>query len=178
MMATTVQVRPPLGAYRISPAANGTYQINPAGQWADVVGVRDRFGEWVDICAWLTHEPQRWWLRLGGEATPILGAVALAIAAAEHEPIALHATPQQWALAKIGPCIRPPGACRIECATCSLKRGACILRWDVDLRELFEGVRQIVCDGDELERWLLRSLRSWEPRVGVAQGGRRIRRAA
>jgi hypothetical protein len=155
---------PTFGIAKIVTREDGRYRPDIAGEWAAVVPVHDRFGELVDLCAWFPNEPQRWWLRLG-EATPILGTKALAIAAAEGEPINLQGTPERWLMDQGGACIRPPGACAIECATCALPRGACILRWDVDLRELFEGVARVDCDCSELRRRLLQSLRGWEPRV-------------
>ena len=115
------RVRPSLGAAPITTAANGTYKPDIAGKWAAVVPVHDRFGELVDLCAWFPDKPGRWWLRLR-EPTPILGTEALAIAAAEGEPINLHGTPERWLIAQAGACIRPPGACVIECDTCGGRR--------------------------------------------------------
>ena len=154
----------PFGIGRITTSTDGRYSLDPAREWAAIIPVRDRYGDLCDLVAWLPDEPQRWWLRLG-EATPILGTEALAIAAADGQAINLHSTPERYLIAKGPGCIRSPGVCVGECAICGLPRGACVLRWDVDIRELFEGVSRVNCDCPELERRLLQSLRGWEPRV-------------
>ena len=163
------------GIAKISTDADGRYRPEPSGEWAAIVPVRDRYSNLCDLVAWLPDEPQRWWLRNGDE-TPILGTEALALAAWDGRSIDLHSTPEHWLLAKSGTCIRPPGVCTVECDTCALPRGACVLRWDLDLRELFEGVTRVNCDCPELERRLLRSLRGWEPRVTA--GRQEVRHAA
>lgn len=165
----------PFGVSRIVTTADGRYRLYPSGDRAVIVPVRDRYGGLCDLVAWFPDQPQRWWLRIC-EATPILGTQALALAAAEGGCIKLHGTPERWLIANGPGCIRPPGACVGECAVCELPRGACVLRWDVPLAELFEGVGQVTCNSPELERRLLQALRGWEPRVTVAR--RETRRAA
>ncbi len=165
---------PTFGIARIITSADGRYRPDASGEWAAIVPVRDRYGEPCDLVAWFPDNPQRWWLRLG-EATPILGTEALALAAWDGRSIDLHSTPESWLISRAGDCIRPPGTCTRECETCSLNRGACVLRWDVELSELFEGVKEVKCNSPELETRLRRALRRWEPTVSV---GREVRHAA
>lgn len=165
----------PFGVSRIVTTADGRYRPDPSGDRAAIVPVRDRFGDLCDLVAWFPDRPEHWWLRFNDE-TPILGTQALAIAAAERGAIKLHSMPERWLVAKAPGCIQPPGACVGECDICELPRGACVLRWDVPLGELFDGVGRVICDRPELERRLLQALRRWEPRVKVAR--REARRAA
>ena len=107
-----------LGATRIITSSEGTYKPAPDGDYAAILPVCDIDGEIVDLCAWFVDAPGRWWLRHGDECF-VLGARALGRAAYFGDPIELHATPQAWMLAG--------------------GLGTCILRWDIDLRDWFEG---------------------------------------
>ena len=138
-----------IGAARIATSDDGTYQPDPAGEWAAILAVHDRFGELVDLVSWLPENPCRWWLRVGDE-TPILGSQALAFAADCGESIHLVSTPNAWLSAR-------------------LRHGdhevVCILSWAVDLCPLFHGVETVVCDTPGLARRLREKLREWEPEV-------------
>ncbi len=141
---------PKLGAARIVTSSGGTYQPDPAGEYAAIIGVHDAECELVDLCAWFPDAPGRWWLRFSDECF-FLGARALAVAAYFHDPIELHATPEAWALAG--------------------GRGVCLLRWDIDARDWIEGVKRI--DAHPAVAARLRAIfRAWEPATG------RSRRAA
>ena len=135
-----------IGAARIVPSADGTYRPDPSGQWAVILPVRDREGELCDLAAWFPNQPERWWLRFG-DATPLLGARALAVAAYFGDPIELFPTPEQWALAG--------------------GRGCAALNWCAPIGDLFEGVSRVECDSPALQVRLRDTLRRWEPPVTV-----------
>ncbi len=62
-------------AMRYVTRADGTFAPDPTGQDGQpmvVLGVKDRYGELVDLVAWHPDAPERWYLRIGDE-TPILG---------------------------------------------------------------------------------------------------------
>ena len=136
--------KPVFGAARIVPSDDGTYEPDPAGEYAAILGVHDRDGELVNLCAWFPDKPGHWWLRYRDECF-FLGARALEIAAYFGDPIELHGTPQDWALAG--------------------GQGACVLRWDVDLRPWFEGVRRVDSHPAVAAR-LRQNFRTWEPITG------------
>ncbi len=140
-----------IGAARIATSTAGTYQPDPAGRWAAILAVDDRFGELVDLVSWLPENPSRWWLRVGDE-TPILGARALAFAADCGKRIRLWSTPERW--------LREGGAGRLH-------QDVCILHWDVDLWPLFDGVGTVECDCVSLQARFLNALRQWEPEIVV-----------
>ena len=129
-------------AARILPYDDGTYRPDPDGDWAVILPVRDRNKELCDLVAWLLDEPGRWWLRHGDE-TPILGSRRLAVAAYFGDTIRLYSTPERWLLAR--------------------GDGAVVLKWDVDCRNLFDGVGRVECDCPVLELRFRDSLRRWEP---------------
>ena len=135
-----------IAAARIITAGDGTYRPDTSGEWAAILAVHDQDGEVADLCAWFLDQPSRWWLYYGDEM-PILGARALAVAAYFGDPIRLHSTPERWLLAR--------------------GDGVVILRWDVDCRELFEGVSHVECDCPQLQRRFHQALRSWEPPVSI-----------
>ena len=134
-------VRPAFGAVRITTNTNGTYEPSDDGEYAAVLGVHDRDGELVDLCVWFPDRSGHWWLRFGDECF-FLGARALEVAAYFNDPIALHGAPQDWALAG--------------------GEGACVLRWDVDLRSWFEGVKRVDSHPAVAAR-LRQNFRTWEP---------------
>ena len=136
---------PSLVIVRIQTRPHGTFRASRTGKRAATLGVEDRFGNLTDIVAWFTS-PSPWWLRRGDQ-TPVLGAKALAIAAWDHTPIALHRTPEHWL--KFG------------------GEGVCILDWGVDLRPLFQGVPQINCTSRELKERLWCAFRKLEPKIVV-----------
>ena len=141
------------GASRIVTAADGTYRPDTEGEWAAALGVHDQDGELADLVAWFPDRPGRWWLRYG--EVVVLGARALAVARYFNDPTTLHGTPQSWALAR--------------------GKGVCVLRWDVDLWELFDGIARVDCVPNLADR-LRRSLRQWEPVLPAP--ARRVRHAA
>ena len=146
---------PTWGAARIKPSSDGTYKPDPAGEPAIILAVTDSLDRWCDILAWFCDDPSKWWCLRDNE-TPVVGAGNLGVAAFYGGPIVLHSTPEQWLLAG--------------------GRGACVIRWDMPLTEIFEGVSRVDCDNPELRQCLLRALRRWEPRVAVTRQG--VRRAA
>ena len=133
---------------RIAAQADGSFAYSRSGSLALTLAVEDRHGDMADVVAW--RDPSHWWLRRG-EETPILGAPALAEACWHHEHILLWETPEAWVRSH-----RPGGeADRHHCV--------CILRWDMDLRPLFEGVPRIDCAVLELRGQLRKALRRFEP---------------
>ena len=147
---------------RIAPAADGSFSYDRAGMLALILAVEDCHGNFVDAIAW-GRDPSPWWLRRGDQ-TPILGAPALAEACWHHEHILLWETPGAWVQSH-----RPGGeADRHHCV--------CILRWDVDLRPLFEGVPRIDCAVPELRGPLRKALRRFEPQITAPPP--EVRRAA
>ena len=145
-------VKPAFGAARIATNTNGTYEPDSAGEYAAIIAVRDAECDLVDLCAWFPDRPGHWWLRYRDECF-FMGARALAVAAYFGDPIELHGTPQEWALAG--------------------GKGACLLRWDINPRPWFEGVDHVEC-APELAKRLRETFHSWEPTVGP----RRYRDAA
>ena len=147
-------------AQRYVTRADGTFAPDPTGQGGQpmvILGVKDRYGELADIVAWHPDAPERWYLRIGDE-TPILGAHALAIAAWYHRPVTLYPTPEAWLYARLRD--RDQDA-------------VCVLDWDVDLRPLFEDVREVICTAPGLEPALYHALRSFEPKIATVEGVRR-----
>ena len=146
-------------ALRYVTRADGTFAPDPTdqdGQPMEILGVKDRYGEVVDIVGWHPDNPGRWWLRLGDEC-PILGAKALALAAWYRRTVTLYPTPEAWLYARLRD--RDQDA-------------VCILDWSVDLRSLFEGVREVICTAPALESALYHALRSFEPRIMTLAGVR------
>ncbi len=127
---------------QIATFADGTYRRDPGGEWAVILPVHDRDKTLCDLVAWLLDDPGSWWLRHGDE-TPILGSRRLAVAAYFGDAIRLYSTPQHWLLAR--------------------GDGAVVLKWDVDCRDLFDGVARVECDCPALETRFRDSLRRWEP---------------
>jgi len=134
-----------IGAARIVVAGDGLYRADASGKWAAVVPVYGSDNELGDLCAWFVDKPSHWWLRFGGE--PILGALNIARAAWEGEPLHLFPTPQAWAIGQ--------------------GRGFCVLRWGVPLHDILDGIPSIACDSLWLKRRLLKALRQSEPKVSV-----------
>ena len=146
---------------RIAAQADGSFAYSRSGSLALTLAVEDRHGDMVDVVAW--RDPSPWWLRRGDQ-TPILGAPALAMASWHHDPVLLWETPEAWVRSH-----RPGGeADRHHCV--------CILRWDVDLRPLFEGVPRIDCAVPELRGQLRKALRRFEPQITAPPP--EVRRAA
>ena len=138
-----------LTAIRIAGKNDGTYSLDPHGRLAVLVPVKDRYGETVDIVAFIQHEPEQWWCRHGDE-TPLLGAPALAHAAWEHHPLVLWETPLQWLLKG--------------------RSGSVVLDWGVNLRPIFEDIPEINCQSPALERRLQQNFLEFGPRLNVRTG--------
>ncbi len=139
--------------------ADGTFDPDPTGQDGQpmvVLGIKDQDGELVDIVAWYSDAPERWYLRLGDE-TPILGAHALALAAYYSRPLTLYPTPEAWLYARLRD--RDQDA-------------VSVLDWSVDLRPLFDGVSGVTCTAPGLESALYHSLRRFGPRITTLVGMR------
>ncbi len=144
---------------RIAPQANGSFVYDRSGSLALTLAVEDRHGDMVDVVAW-GRDPLKWWLRRGDQ-TPILGSPALAEAAWHHEPALLWGTPEAWVQSH-----RPGGeADRSYCVT--------VLRWDVDLRPLFDGVPSVQCQTPSLARLLENALHQFDPEIEVFNMGAR-----
>ena len=136
--------------------ADGTFAPDPTGQGGQpmvILGVKDRYGELVDLVAWHPDAPERWYFRIGDE-TPILGAHALALAAYYRRSITVYPSPEKWLFARVRD--------RDHAA-------ACVLDWSVDLRPLFEGVPSVTCTAPGLEPALYRALREHEPRITTVE---------
>ena len=138
-----------LTAIRIAGKDDGTYSLDPHGRLAVLIPVRDRWGEIVDIVAFIQDEPEQWWRRSGDE-TPILGAQALAYAAWERRPLVLWETPFQWLLKGRSGCV--------------------VLDWGVDLRPIFEDIPAINCQSPALSDRLHRNFLEFGPRLTVRDG--------
>ncbi len=136
--------RPSFVMTRIEPLGDGTFKPTESGEWAVTIGVDDRDECLCDFCAWFLDDEWRWWLRHGDQCH-VLGAQELAFAANCRKTIKLVSTPEVW--------LRSRGA------------GVCVLRWDLDLAPLFEGVERVECDSPNLERRFREMLRQWEPKV-------------
>ncbi len=144
---------------RIAPAEDGTFSYSPKGSLTLTLAVENIDGDMVDVVAW-GRDPRGWWLRRGDE-TPILGERALAIARWHHEPIVLLENPEQYLKAH-----RPGG----EAGRHYL---ACMLRWDVDLRPLFDGVSSVQCETPALKRRLDGALHQFDPVIELFSTGAR-----
>ena len=144
---------------RIAPQADGTFNYNRHGLLALALAVEDRHGDMADVVAW-GRDPCRWWLRRGDQ-TPILGARTLAEATWHGEPVMLYATPESWLRAN-----RPGGEAEED-------HCIAVLRWDVDLRPLFEGVRSVQCETPALGRCLHDALHQFDPVIELFSTGAR-----
>ena len=138
-----------LTAIRIVDENDGTYSVDPHGRLAALIPVRDRWGELVDIVAFIQDEPEQWWCRYGDE-TPILGAKALAYAAWERQPLVLWETPLQWLLQH--------------------RSGSVVLDWGADLRTIFEDIPAVNCQSTALSDRLQRNFLKFGPRLTVRTG--------
>ncbi len=146
-------------ALRYVTRADGTFAPDPTGQDGQpmvILGVKDRYGELVDLVAWHPDVPERWYIRIGDE-TPILGAHALALAAYYRRSVTLYPSPEAWLYARLRD--RDQDA-------------VCVLDWSVDLRPLLEGVSGVECADPQLEGRLYDSLRNFEPRITTVEGVR------
>lgn len=145
-MGAAVYTSPPgrlrLPAARITTSADGTYKREPSGRPAIIWPVRDSERETVNLVAWHVETPTRWWM-LYGDDCPLLGARQLAVARYFGDSIRLHPTPQEWLLAN--------------------RDGVVILRWNIDYRDIFDGVASVGCDCPALGTRFRDSLRRWEP---------------
>ena len=135
-----------LTAVRIRTSNDGRYAADPEGKLAVLVPVRDRWGEIVDIVAFIQDEPEQWWCRSGDEL-PILGAAALARAAWERQALVLWETPFEWLKHR--------------------RSGCCVVDWGCDLRPLFEDVPEIRCQSTALRDRLQENFLRFGPRLTV-----------
>ena len=137
--------QPWLGQLRIrTDAATGLFETDPTGDLAYILRVEDDSRHLVDLVAWMKTDPSAWWMQ-HADVTFFLGARALAQAAWHGDLIDVYPTPSAW--------VRAGG------------RGACVLRWDPDLRPYFEGVSAIHYHHPDLPERLQKNWRSWEPRL-------------
>jgi hypothetical protein len=120
--------QPTFGRSLIIGEPAGTYQPNPDGAPAVILGAADRAGELIDLVAWHPHQPGRWWLRTG--AAVALGEVEIDRAGFLDLPLLLFATPSAWLWNHDREGRWP---------------AACILDWSADPRLIFTGVK-ILCD--------------------------------
>ncbi len=145
-VATSPLGRLRLPAARIVTSADGTYKCDPNGRPALIWPVRNTERELVDTVAWHIETPGHWWMHYGDDC-PLLGARQLAIARYFGDAIELHPTPHDWLLAH--------------------GNGVVILRWDVDYRDVFEGVGTVQCCSVNFEHRFRRALRALEPDIVV-----------
>ena len=129
-------------AARIITSADGRYRRDPSGRPAIIWPVRDSERELVDLVAWHVEAPGHWWLFYADDC-PLLGARQLAVARYFGDSIELHPTPQDWLLAS--------------------RQGVVILRWDVNYRDIFEGVGTVQCCSVDFESRFRQALRAREP---------------
>lgn len=127
--------------------AGDLYEPDPdAGSPAIVVPVRDAptvCGALVDLLAFYSGAPERWWPRLG--SAPILGLEAVDLARHFDTPLSVHGSPLAWLIA--------------ECAGCVVIDPRCHLGFWLG------GVDRIICDGDALAQRIGQALR--QPRSPV-----------
>ncbi len=141
---------------RIEVRADGTFKSNEDGAWAVTLPIYDRDAQLCDFVAWFPGDETRWWLRRGDQCH-VLGLQELLFAADCHKSVKLLSTPAAWRRS------RGYGVC-------------CVLRWDIDLAYLFEGVHRVECDTPRLVVRLREMLRQWEPLV--TRASRKVRHAA
>ena len=84
----------------------------------------------VDLIAWQSDSPGKWWTRRG--IAPVLGQEAIERAAHYGEALALHPTPLNWLVAN--------------------RQGAVILDWSAHLLFWLGGVSDIYTDPETAER--------------------------
>ena len=146
--------RVPVGfTTRIVLVGGGRFIHDPAGELAQIAGLRDRFDAIEDLVGWFPDTPGRWYLREG--LSPILGARGLALAASFGDAIAIHPTPAAWVAAG--------------------GEGG-ILDWRCSLAGCFEGVTAITTGhlepgvAREIEKRLKRNFWRCLPRIGGRRG--------
>jgi len=140
---------PTVAVHRVRPKRDGCFHYDPEGRWAVVLPIEDRDREIADIVAWLPEQPERWRYRRGGQIA-VLGARNLAVALWRGEPVRLWSTPRDWLIAG--------------------GNGAVVLDFGADLRELFDGIPQVIAPAEAIGP-LTAALRRREPRLTVAQDG-------
>jgi len=84
----------------------------------------------VDLVAWRTSDPGKWWIRRG--IAPVLGKESIERAAHYGEPLALHASPLDWLRAN--------------------RQGAVVLNWNCCLGFWLGGIDQIYTSLETAER--------------------------
>lgn len=97
----------------------------------------------VDLAAWRPSGPSRWWLRRNEPAT-MLGRENLEDAARAETPIQLFRDPLGW--------LQDGG------------RGVVILNSD-HLQHVFQGLREVICDGVEQGRWFANWMKQPTPPI-------------
>lgn len=96
------------------------FRLDPEGEPAQIVPIRDRYDQLEDLVAWM-DDPGSWYLKVG--TCPILAARELAQATAWGDPVLIYPTPAAWVAADLP--------------------GVCILDWGVELLGCFEGIAKI-----------------------------------
>jgi hypothetical protein len=116
------------GVHGIRGFATGEFDLDPDGPKAVVLNIAGPRGEPRDLCAWFPNDPWRWWLRFRTAA--ILGEAMVERAEYLGCPLTVYSTPQQWLFAR--------------------GRGACVLRWNIELTLHLGGINHIVADSPAL----------------------------
>jgi hypothetical protein len=124
---------------RIETDSDGFFQPLEEGFPALIFPVLAPGGHLVDMLAWKWNDPRQWWWRV--RAVPMLGEEAVWSASWRQEPIELVETPNDWLMA---------GGSR--------SRKTCIVDWQVDPRDLFGSVAEVVCATPGLTKHLRHSL--------------------
>ena len=129
---------------RVTFLDDGAFAADSSGPEAILMPVHDRYGEWVDTCAYHLSNPGEWRLQFD-DSTPVLGAAELTCAAFHHDSITLHPTPEAWL--------------RAGC------KGVVVLNWGCALRDLFDGVGEVHCAHPLLKKRLRRNFGIGQPNI-------------
>lgn len=116
------------GVHGINGSPDGRFELDAAGRKAVVLNIPGPGAEPTDLVAWFPNDPWKWWLRFGAAA--VLGTAAIERAEFLGCPLTLFSTPQAWLFAK--------------------GKGACVLRWNIELTLYLGTVDRIVADSPPL----------------------------
>ncbi|WP_119461884.1 hypothetical protein [Rhodospirillaceae bacterium SYSU D60014] len=129
-----------LGMAHIATYRDGTFdpcEPMPGAIYAKTMPVYDRLGEPVDLVAWASADPSRWWLRHG--LATVLGEDDLNGAWWEERPVMLAATPAEWLEQRY---LWPN------------KLWVCVLDWSADPRATLGLASEVVCTSTALQQKL------------------------
>lgn len=138
-IAAVGQRHPAFGVIQAEGEANGFYQ--PAGGLLHVVMPIYEGGSLIDLVAWRSGEPHRWWLRTG--LGWMLNADACLCSRWDGHKLALHSTPLAWLQSASGGL---------------LEAGGVVVDWDSPDLAWLRGFDAIDCDTQWLGATLRRAL--------------------